>query len=347
MPLREVFKKPTVKGMAEYIQKAEYSIFSKIERLEKREYYELSSAQKRLFVLNMMEESKSTNYNMPAVLKIEGKLDIERLKKTFDQILQRHELFRTYFEMVDGEAFQKVNDNVQLEIGYIEAKEDNIEEIIKGYIKPFDLGKAPLLRVNVIKIAESEDENILFVDMHHIISDGISIEVLIKEFVDIYSGKTVPELTVQYKDFAAWQNNMMKSEAYKKQEEYWLKEFEEEIPVLNMPLDYQRPVIQSFEGETIEFTIEEEITKALNKLAKEREASLYMVLLAAYNTVLSRYTGQEDIVVGSPIAGRRHADLQNMIGMFVNTLAMRNYPDGNKTFNEFLKEVRDNAINGI
>ena len=244
--------------------------------------------------------------------------------------------------MIDGEPVQRVHKELDFKLSYTETKEEDIPSIIEEFIRPFDLSKAPLLRIGLAKV--SEHKHIFLFDMHHIISDGISMNILIKEFISLYGGEKLPELKIQYKDFSAWQNELFKTEGIKKQEEYWLNTFSGEIPVLNMPTDYPRPAVQSFEGDSIDFNVDSELTKELNKLAAETGSTLYMVLLAAYNVLLSKYTGQEDIVVGSPIAGRQHADLDNIIGMFVNTLAMRNFPESSKTFKEFLAEVKDNAL---
>ncbi|WP_151738070.1 condensation domain-containing protein, partial [Paenibacillus tengchongensis] len=162
--------------------------------------------------------------------------------------------------------------------------------------------------------------------------------------VALYQGKDLSPLRIQYKDFSAWHNERVAGPVLQADERYWLDLFAGEIPVLNMPTDFPRPSVQHFEGSSLTFELGRELTGKLHALAKAAGSTLYMVLLAAYTTVLSKYTGQEDIVVGSPIAGRPHADLQGMIGMFVNTLAMRNFPAGELTFREFLEQVKENAL---
>mgnify|MGYP005834128821 CR=1 FL=1 len=341
VPLREIFKHTTIMELGEYIKGAEQNIYTSIEPVGEREYYPLSSAQKRLYILNQLEGG-GTSYNMPAVMVVEGAVDRERLENAFKQLVKRHDTLRTSFEIIDGEPVQRVHRDIDLKLTCMETDEGNIHSAIEEFIEPFDLSEAPLLRVGLVKV--SEDKHILLFDMHHIISDGTSMNILIKEFIHLYSGQELPELRIQYKDFSAWQNEMFKSVAIKKQEEYWLNTFNGELPVLNMPTDYPRPAVQSFEGDNISFGLDSEAAKELNKLASETGSTLYMVLLAAYNVLLSKYTGQEDIIVGSPVAGRLHTDLDSIIGMFVNTLAMRNYPESKKTFKEFLTEVRDNAL---
>ncbi len=344
VPLREMFKTPTIKELANYVEGTSKSVYSRIEPVEEKEYYPLSSAQKRIYTLQQFEEN-STSYNMPMVMTLEGELDKTKLEETFDKLIQRHEALRTSFEIIDGEPVQVVHKEVSFEIKYTEADKEKASEIAIEFVKTFKLSKAPLLRVALTKI--NDKEHMLMLDMNHIISDGVSMGILTKEFIELYDGKELPKLRIQYKDFAAWQNEMFKSGEIKKQEEYWLKAFDEEIPVLNLPTDYQRPSIQSFEGDSISIELSEELTGKIKQIAKETGSTMYMVLLSACNILLSKYSGQEDIVVGSPISGRPHADLENIMGMFVNTLAMRNYPESSKTFKEFLAEVKASSLSAF
>jgi hypothetical protein len=186
----------------------------------------------------------------------------------------------------------------------------------------------------------------LMIDMHHIISDGISHGILAEEFFALYNGRELPPLKLQYKDYSEWQETPRQKNALAKQEEYWLQQFKDGIPVLNMPLDFQRPDELIFEGDFLAFEINSNQTAAIKNFISEKGATLNIFLLAVYNVLLSKYTGQDDILVGIVIAGRRHADLQNIIGFFVNMLPMRNHPLGNKTFDEFLRDVKENAVAG-
>jgi len=341
IPLREVFKKPVIKDFAQYIKSSERNIYESVVSVDENDYYALSSAQKRLYILSQLEGA-GTSYNMPAVVEVEGNLDKDRLERSLEEIIRRHESLRTSFQTVDGEPVQKIYKKVKFKIQYIQSDKNNKNEKIKDFIRPFDLSKPPLLRLGLIKIAKNK--HLMLFDMHHLISDGTSMNVLIKEFTQHYEGKDLEQLKIQYKDYSTWQNELLKSDSMKKQEEHWLNTLSGEIPVLNMPIDFQRPSIQSFEGNRLAFEAGQELTNKLETIVKETQTTMYMVLLAAYNTLLYKYTGQEDIIVGSPIAGRPHADLQDIIGMFVNTLAMRNKPKGNMNFKELLKEVKENAL---
>ncbi|NBI30765.1 non-ribosomal peptide synthetase [Chengkuizengella marina] len=348
IPLREVFRLTTVKEQAEYLLGAKESMYSSIEKAPIQEYYEASSAQKRTYILNQID-SAQTAYNLPSTVILEGNVDIYKIEETLRKIIRRHENLRTSFEMIEGSIVQKVGEEVAFSVKYeeIETKstyeqDKKINDLINQFIKPFDLSIAPLLRVNIVKM--NTGKYLMMFDMHHIISDGISTGILIDEFVMLYAGKELPELIIQYKDYAVWQNELIRSGGLKEQEKYWMEVFKGEIPVLNLPLDYRRPVVQNFVGKKTGFTIDVKLKQKLMDLAKIEGVTMYMLLLAGYTTLLHKYTGQEDIIVGSPIAGRRHDDLNNIIGMFVNTLAMRNNPSGEQTFREYLSKVKDNAL---
>ncbi len=337
--LKEVFNYPTIKELSKYIESMEDNPYSRIEKVEEKEFYETSSAQKRMYILQQFNKD-SVTYNMPVVFELEGNVDKERIEEAFKKLCTRHESLRTYFKIIEDKVVQKIDNSYEFKL--LNRKDDKeIKEIIKEFVRPFDLDKAPLFRVELV---ENSEKIYLLMDMHHIISDGISMSILIKDFTEIYNGENLTPLRLQYKDFAAWQNNFLKSEEMKKQEEYWLNRFGDEIPVLNMPTDYERPPVQSFEGDNVSFEIDKELTSNLRKLAKETGTTMHMVLLSALNILLSKYSGEEDIVIGTPVAGRPHEDIQDIVGMFVNTLALRNKPEGDKKYIDFLKEVKENSL---
>jgi amino acid adenylation domain-containing protein len=337
----EFFNMPTVKKLAPKVDTAGNYTCSRIVKAEDKDFYKTSSAQKRLYIINQMN-GKDTSYNLPQVLEIQGNLDIQRLENAFRELIARHESLRTSFDLVNGEPVQKIHDHVNFNIKYVDGTEAGLEEAIHNFIRPFDLSAAPLLRAEIIKL--SPQKHIILFDIHHIICDGTSMNIIFNELSRLYRGEKLPEIPIQYKDFSEWQNNLLKTEAVKKQEEYWLNIFKDDIPILNMPTDFPRPAAQSMEGDSIKAEISAQTANSLNKLALNTGATLYMVLLAAFNILLSKYSGQEDLVVGSPIAGRHNADLNSTIGMFVNTIAMRNRPESQKTFHSFLNELRDNSI---
>jgi polyketide synthase PksN len=379
MPLTVYFECATIKRIAEYIEKHDHkeNECSPIRQVEKKEYYAQSSAQKRLFFLDQLENI-GISYNMPRVFKIKGRVERGHYENAFNALIARHESLRTSFHLVDNEPVQKVHDKVNFEIEYLDPKIDQVEEeeqktedrrqkteekkqttddrpdthlssvirhLSSGFIRPFDLSKAPLLRAGIAAL--EQEQYLLLFDMHHIIGDGTSGEILTDGFIKLYLGEELLLLRVQYKDFSTWQNNLFQTGEIKKQEDYWLNLFSGEIPKLNLPYDYPRPDTMNFAGDHYGSFYSPEKTSRFNRLCTENGVTLYMNLLAAYYVLLYKYSGQEDIIVGSGIAGRPHANLQNIIGMFVNTLAMRNYPRGDKTYLEFLTEVKENTIKAL
>ncbi|QQD80611.1 amino acid adenylation domain-containing protein [Bacillus siamensis] len=339
--LREVFSSPTIEQLANTIQNSEHESYAHIPTVEKREYYPVSSAQKRMYILSQIEGNEIT-YNMPHSVQIEGELNQETLELAFKQLIQRHESLRTSFEMVNGEPMQCIQENVDFTIEPIQVKLNEVATYQSNFVHAFEMTKAPLLRVKLLKI--NEKRHILMMDMHHIISDGMSINIFMNELFELYEGKQLPKLRIQYKDYACWQLEQQKSKKMKKQEAYWLNVYNREIPLLNMPTDYGRPIEPSHEGALLDFKIKNELYRSLTEIAEQTGSTLYMVLLAAYTILLSKYTGQKDILVGTPIAGRNHADIDGIIGMFVNTLVIRNYLDSGKTFTQYLYDVKETML---
>ena len=343
VPLKELFKRPTIRGLAEFVKESEKNIFLPIEPAEDREYYPVSSAQKRMYILNNFVNS-GINYNLPAFVWIEGNFEIERFEWVINELVKRHDSLRTSFEMIEGEIVQKIHSDVDFKITCSDSNEEDLDNVVKTFIQPFDLSKAPLLRVAILKVRGNKC--LLMYDMHHIISDGASMEVLLKEISVLYHEKTLPGLRIQYKDFAIWQTANRDSDFTKKHKEYWKEIYSGDIPVLDIATDFPRPSIQEFAGNTLSFNLGKDLTDKLKELVTDTDTTLFMVLLAVYNILLFKYTGQDDIVVGSPITGRPHADLENIIGMFVNMLPIR-CKNMNKLFIEFLKDVKENSLNAI
>jgi amino acid adenylation domain-containing protein/non-ribosomal peptide synthase protein (TIGR01720 family) len=345
LPLVQIFRTPTISELARFIEKAAKNPFASIEAVEKMEYYPLSSAQKRLYVLHRIDR-ESIGYNVHYAAVPDLDLNKERLAETVKRLIRRHESLRTSFQMVNNEPVQKVQEDVEFEIDCISMGHgawsmEKKGQTIKSFVRPFDLSKAPLLRMGLI---ESPEGPILMSDMHHIITDRISMRLFVQDLFALYRGEELSRLKLQYRDYTQWQNGLKGGETFKRQECYWLREFEGEVPVLQLPTDFARPMVQSFEGNEVNFEVGREETTVLKKLAAERETTLYMVLLALFNIMLAKISGQEDIVVGTPVAARRHTDLEQIIGMFVNTLALRNYPAGEKPFLTFLEEVKERTL---
>ena len=354
VPLSEIFNFPTIKGLAGYIGTAAGDRYVSIETAEKKEYYGLSPAQRRLYVLQQMEE-KRTSYNMFHVVVLKGEVSKKRLEEVFRKLIGRHESLRTSFEVVGSEPVQRVHDGVEFGIEHFglaaknaadreekKRRREGIHHLVGQFVRPFDLSRAPLIRAGMIKM--NEQKFLLMLDMHHIISDGTSVEIFIDEFSDLYSGSRLPDVKLQYKDFSQWQGKWFDSGGIKRQEEYWLKQFKGGVPLLNLPFDYERPPVQVFDFDWVDFGASRELTGKIRELVWETGVTLYMVLLATYSVLLAKYSDQEDIIVGTGVVGRTHPDTGHIIGMFVNMLALRSRPEGNKPLGRFLEEVKNSVL---
>ena len=314
----------------------------KISKLDiKTPYYPVSSSQKGIYLSEQIG-NVGISYNVPSVMCINGKFDIEKAREVLVKITYRHDAFRTFFDIVNGEIVQKIEDNAIIDFTcHINVTKD-IDELIYEFIKPFDLSVVPLFRVSYIS-CQLGKQYLLF-DMHHIIFDGISANIIVKEFLSLYNGDSLPPQELQYKDFVIWQKKYLQSEEIINQEKYWLNQLSGELPELSLPYDYKRPDKKSYNGHMISFSLSKEETYTLDKYAKANKSTLYMVLLAVYNVLLYKYTKQEDIIIGTPITGRNHPDVENLVGVFINTLPLRNFPKDNKTFDTFLQEIKENVL---
>lgn len=335
----------TIKPIVRKINMLETEVSEMIKPVGIKEYYETTLVQKGLYILNRLE-ADSLNYNIPLIGVLYGNINIDNMKTAFNKLIERHEALRTSFDVIDGEVIQKINKNANFELVYHELdknKENVLSYFENEFIRPFDLKKMPLFRAEIIK--ESEGKYYLLMDVHHIIADGQSLQIVISDLVSLYDGKELEPLKIQFKDYAVWQNKFFKTKRYREQEEYWFYMYKDGIPVMDFQTDYSRGDTQSFDGNVIKFSLGEELYNNLFKIAKEKNITMHMILFSAYSTMLAMYTNQEDLVIGVPVIGRNHKDLENVMGMFVNTLPIRSYPNGGKTFSDFLNENKNNLLN--
>lgn len=341
IPLDVIFKASSIEEISDYIIDSEEDAYLSIETVEERQFYPMASVQKNIFALSNLDKS-STSYNIPTILEIEENLDEKRLIDSFHKLISRHEILRTSFKVIKGEYVQKVHKEIDFHVDVIETSLSEVDGIVEEIIRPFDLGEAPLIKAKILKV--SEDKYILIMDVHHIVVDGKSTEILVSELWQIYSQKELPKLPVQYKDYAVWHNNMLLQDKGINMEEYWINKFNDEIPVLDIPTDYPRKDDISFEGESIKYEISEELMDSLNRICREANVTMNTILLASYFGLIANYACQEDIIIGLPVIGRRHMDLENVVGMFVNTLPVRAFPKGDKTFRQFLFDLQDSLL---
>ena len=312
----------------------------------------LSYAQQRLWFLEQMEPG-SAIYNVPLALRVNGELAVEVLEASLREVIRRHEVLRTRFELRDGEAEQVIEDKVEFNVALEdlsglerEAAERAVQELarVEGQ-QGFDLGTGPLLRAKLLQLSTSE--HVLLLTMHHIVSDGWSLGVLVKEIGTLYQAyaqgesSPLPELAVQYADYAVWQREYLQREVLEQQLSYWRAQLAGAAPVLELPTDRPRPQFQTFNGSVLSLDLPVEVSEKLKALSRREGATLFMSLLAAFDVLLWRYTGQTDLSVGTPIAGRNQAEIEGLIGFFINTLVLRVQMDGRESYRELLNRVRE------
>ena len=343
LSISNIIENPLISQLAKHIQNSAKESFKPIKPARQAEYYPVSSKQRRLFALQELNKS-ATTYNMPSFYVIKGNVDISRLMGAFQQLVNRHETLRTYFEVRGEELVQKISPGIEFKPIVKSVTEAELLEKKERFRRPFDLQKAPLLRVEIYNTA---GKHYLFIDMHHIISDGVSIRIFFDELKALYQNKTLPALEIQYKDYAVWEHMYLKDDMLERQRQYWLNQFKDEIPVLEFPTDYSRPATQGNEADVETLKLSASDTAALRAIARQQNITLYTLLLSIYKVLLAKYTGQDDIVVGTVNAGRDRMDVQKIIGMFVNTLALRSFPLGKKSFYEFLNEVNETCISAF
>ncbi|MBD8496924.1 non-ribosomal peptide synthetase/type I polyketide synthase [Paenibacillus arenosi] len=345
VPLIEFINRPTIRELASYVQEASSEAYAPIPRAADQPYYELAPAQRKLYFLQQLNPN-DISYNMPMFWELQGSLEQDKLKAAFHKLVYRHESLRTSFILVDGQPFQQLNDSSMLEIecenvSYYREPQVVAERMMSEFIRPFDLSTSPL-RIGLIQT--SEQRHILMVDIHHIVTDGVSMEILARDFMALYAGEQLPDLKVRYRDYTEWYRQLCAPERMEKQAAYWQEQFQGELPVLHLPVDYDRPSIRSFEGGYVEFKLASDKTEQLKQLALQEGATLYLILLSAFNVLLAKLSGQEDIIIGTDTAGRGHDDIQQLIGNFANTLALRNYPVSSLSFYEFLADVKGRLL---
>ena len=339
IPFAEIFQLLTIENISKYIENRKRNKESIITRLSDKENYELSSAQKRLFFIHQLNPN-STSFNISLTVLIKGTINPRKIEEVFKILISRHETLRTSFILENDVPVQVIHDKIDFLVNY--SKHENEKEVIDKYIKPFNLEEAPLIRVSII--SSSNNKHIMVIDMHHIISDGTSIEVLLNDFIEIYKGNNLSDLKIQYKDYAYWYNDYINTETVIKQSKYWLNLFKDKIPQLNLPIDYPRSNKKTNKGDTVYLDLDYNITKKINKLLSSTGTTFYQFMLTVYNILLNRCTLQNDIVIGSPMVNRKHYDSMNLIGNFINMVSFRNQFENNIKFIDLLNQIKKNTI---
>jgi amino acid adenylation domain-containing protein len=359
LPLQSLFEASTIAELSERLQQLQSqtatTVTPGIQVTNRDSNLPLSFAQQRLWFFDRLEPNSSA-YNMPGAIRLQGQLDLAALAKTIQEIIRRHEALRTNFISHNGQPIQVVHQSDDWRMNIVDLQylpQSEQTEIIQQLatteaIQPFSLDTDSLLRATLI--ISSATEHILLLTMHHIVSDGWSIGIFIKEIAILYAAfaqgqpSPLPELEIQYADFALWQRSWLQGEILERQLSYWQNQLADASTLLVLPTDRPRPAVQTFHGATYESQIPLSIATAIEKLTQQEGVTLFMTLVTVFNILLYRYSGQTDIVVGSPIANRNHTEIENLIGFFVNTLVLRNDLAGNPTGQELLQQARSVAL---
>src|SRR6185369_13423222 len=314
----------------------------------------LSFAQQRLWLIDQLEPGNAM-YNSPVALRLTGCLNVTALERTLSEIVRRHELLRTTFSVIDDQPAQVIAPPSALTLPIVDVSElpKAERELVAHRLaaeeaqRPFNLSVGPLLRASLVRLGA--EEHIALFTLHHIVSDAWSTSIFVREVGALYeaflNGQPSPlsELPIQYADFAVWQHEWLQ-ETLAKEVAYWRKQLAGAPPTLELPADHPRPATQSYRGAVVTWTLPVSLTKSLRELSKREGFTLFMILLGAFEVLLHRYTGQNDIVVGTPIAGRNRSEVENLIGFFINTLVLRTKLDGKASFRELLQQVREVAL---
>jgi amino acid adenylation domain-containing protein/FkbM family methyltransferase len=348
LPVRGIFEYPTVMELSKAVEKLRYkkeiNVRPSITPVSREHALPLSFAQERLWFLDQLERS-SASYNMAGGLRLKGELNVTALERAINEILRRHEALRTTFKIINDSPVQEIAPELRLTLSLMELPTEEAEQYAnREALQPFDMTTGPLFRAFLFKTAPKEF--MLFIVMHHIVSDGWSLGIFSNELKDLYTafsqGEESPmsELAVQYADYAYWQRQWLEGEVLEEQLNYWMEQLKGMRDVLELPTYRPRPPIQTYNGSVETFTIDQDMTYRINALGRQQGVSLFMTLYGAFALLLYRYTGQEDIVIGSPIANRNHKDTESLIGFFVNTLVLRTKLSGCPDFHELLNRVR-------
>lgn len=340
IPFEEAYKRPTVRELAQYIESQSGTSTPQLHPREKMDYYPVSPAQSRIYMQQQVDPT-STAYNMPRVIRLHGRLDIPRLQRVFDSLVQRHHSLRTYYTTLNETVVQRLAEACLAPLEISTGQEET--EWVAQMLRPFQLDTPPLFRVALLK--NSPEDHLLMIDLHHIAADASSLDILTREFAQAYQGETLPELELHYRDYAVWLAREDNTSGAAAQKTFWLEQFSGEIPVLELPTDYPHPQIaHSHHGEKIDFPLDKELVSQLRELAASEHTTMFCVLLTVFYIFLARLSGQEDIVVGTATTGRKLPVLNPIVGIFVNLLAMRNFPRSALTIREFLRQVTTRTI---
>ena len=337
---RDILENPIIKDLSDLISsKSKNKFENEIKKISESSYYPASSAQSRIYFASTMATNNPTLYNISGGLILDKMPDTKKLNDSFIKLISRHSSLRTSFAIEDNKVIQKIKEKFDFKLNILDKtiSEYDIDKEFKLFDTPFNLSDAPLLKASIVKL--DNDKAFLMVSTHHIVCDGTSLSILINNLCKIYNNETLEVLKYDYKDYSMWEQK----QDYKEAEDFWLQQFQEEIPTLSLPTK-PRPPMQSFDGDKIYTKIDKKTFNKINQLSQKLGVTPYMILLSAYYILLYKYTGQKNIIIGSPIANRNRNEFSNIIGMFVNSLALKSNIDSNLNFEQFLNGIKNNCL---
>ncbi|MBN2534687.1 MAG: SDR family NAD(P)-dependent oxidoreductase, partial [Spirochaetales bacterium] len=334
--ISELFEKPTIGDLCAGLSNREKRKFTGLKKASEREYYPTTSQQKGIFAVQEIHPSQIV-YNMPGFFILKGELDIHYVEDCLCKLIERHDALRTEFEYRDNELVQRICKKVDFHMEFRELSGPPEQEM-REFIRPFDLRKAPLMRCAVFKV--KEQEFLFCLDLHHIIGDAATLDILIRDFTLIYNGEILPALEFQFVDYVVWLEERFRDPQFNKQKDFWLQMFDDDFHEVDIPADYPGPGYQTFDGRNYDFVLDKEMVDRLKSVCKKYEVTLYMLLFAMFNVFVSKYADSGDITIGSPLIGRDNSALKDVAGIFVNTQAFRSQPGKSKSFAGYLLEIK-------
>lgn len=346
--IKDLYKYDSIRALADFVDNQVHSnknCLPEIQKTNAQDFYPLSSGQKRIYYACKMAGNDSIVYNTPGAILVASKLSKEKVESAFRDIINSQSIFRTVFVIENEEVKQKILDNVDFAVESFNNTSSEIDSLVNNFATPFDLEKAPLLRVEIHYI--DNNQTLLLFDSHHIIMDGTSLGLLIKSFCEIYNGNNFNTPIIEYKDYSVWENNLVNSSTINSYENYWINKLKNsELSSLNLPYDYSSSSM-SYVGDKLVKELDKVFFDQTLSLARELNVSPYMLLISVLFILLYKYTGQNDILVGSPFANRFNEEMQNIMGMFVNNIVINSYIDSSVSFKEFLNMQKEQITNDL
>lgn len=341
--IKDIFSYPTIASLSHYIEaRSSENIAIPVSKAKVSDAYPLTSAQKRIFY-TVQKKPSSLMYNTPGGILFDAVPNIKKLESSINQLIALHDALRTYFVIEDDDVKQKILPNYKMKLEVLDNEYSHLDTLFNEFLKPFDLHTAPLFRVQLVRL--DNGKSILFTDFHHIICDGISIATFTDELCKLYNGKELSTEDFDYKDYTVYEENYFNSKLYQSDKDYWKSKFSSDIPVLNMPTTYPRPSTYSNTGNRVQSYILD-IDK-ISTLCTQLNTTPYIFMLCVYYILLYKYTNQNEIIVGTPVANRTVKEFSHTLGMFVNTLALKNTIDATKSFKDFVSEITKHCLEDL